>query len=68
MDSEYKAKRQQKNLHKPQNVGEGLKEGAKDLGKGLFQGLSGIIVEPVKGFKQEGAVGLLKGIGKGIIG
>ncbi|KAI4743690.1 UDP-Glycosyltransferase/glycogen phosphorylase [Aureobasidium sp. EXF-12298] len=35
---------------------------------GLYDGISGLVTEPIKGAKQDGALGALKGFGKGIGG
>ncbi|CUF52755.1 Hypothetical protein, putative [Bodo saltans] len=35
---------------------------------GLVAGLTGLVTKPMKGYAEEGATGLLKGIGKGVIG
>jgi hypothetical protein len=42
--------------------------GAKDFGMGLFDGITGVVVQPVKGAQKEGALGFFKGLGKGIVG
>ncbi|KAG9562709.1 UDP-Glycosyltransferase/glycogen phosphorylase, partial [Aureobasidium melanogenum] len=48
------------------------KSGGIAAGKGLFfgiyDGVTGLVTEPVKGAKQEGALGALKGFGKGLGG
>lgn len=48
------------------------KTGGAVAGKGLFfgiyDGITGLVIEPVKGAKQEGALGALKGFGKGLGG
>ncbi|KAI4728751.1 UDP-Glycosyltransferase/glycogen phosphorylase [Aureobasidium sp. EXF-10728] len=48
------------------------KSGGAVAGKGLFfglyDGITGLVVEPVKGAKKEGALGALKGFGKGVGG
>lgn len=48
------------------------KTGGVAAGKGLFfgiyDGITGLVTEPVKGAKQEGALGALKGFGKGLGG
>ncbi|KAH0542669.1 hypothetical protein FGG08_002992 [Glutinoglossum americanum] len=46
----------------------GLKAAGKEFGYGLYDGISGLITQPLKGAKDEGATGLVKGIGKGIGG
>lgn len=38
------------------------------LGFGLYDGISGFVMQPVRGVQREGAVGLLKGFGKGVGG
>lgn len=45
-----------------------LLHGAKSLGMGFLLGLAGLITSPIKGASEEGLIGFLKGIGKGIIG
>ncbi|PQE13488.1 glycosyltransferase family 1 protein [Rutstroemia sp. NJR-2017a WRK4] len=55
----------------PQKVSD-LKSGAKAVGKefafGWYDGVTGLVTQPLKGAQKEGASGLLKGIGKGIGG
>eukprot|EP00731_Ephydatia_muelleri_P033896 Em0041g9a len=34
----------------------------------LFEGVTGVVTQPVKGLQKEGAIGLLKGTGKGLVG
>jgi len=46
----------------------GMKAGGKGLGYGLFDGISGIVMQPVKGAKKDGILGGIKGFGKGIGG
>jgi hypothetical protein len=46
----------------------GIKVAGKEFGFGLYDGLSGLITQPLSGAEKEGGVGLLKGIGKGIGG
>jgi len=68
-DPEYIQKRQVRHVaEKPKHFGEGLLYGFKDLGTGMFDGLSGIVTQPVKGARKEGALGFVKGLGRGFIG
>lgn len=46
----------------------GLKVAGKEFTFGLYDGLSGMVTQPLKGAQKEGAVGLAKGFGKGIGG
>jgi hypothetical protein len=39
-----------------------------EFGYGFYDGISGLITQPLKGAEKEGGAGLLKGIGKGIGG
>jgi vacuolar protein sorting-associated protein 13A/C len=68
LDQEYQIERSKKSAHKPDNIKDGFIEAGKDLGKGVFEGITGLITQPVKGVKQEGVLGLFKGVGRGIVG
>ena len=46
----------------------GLKVAGKEFGFGLYDGLSGLVTQPLRGAEKEGGRGLLKGVGKGIGG
>ncbi|KAI1424531.1 hypothetical protein F5Y12DRAFT_448742 [Xylaria sp. FL1777] len=46
----------------------GLKVAGKEFGLGLFDGITGLVTQPLKGAEKEGGAGLLKGFGKGIGG
>lgn len=46
----------------------GLKVAGKEFGFGLFDGITGLVTQPLKGAEKEGGAGLLKGFGKGIGG
>ncbi|KAL9596671.1 MAG: hypothetical protein Q9219_005630 [cf. Caloplaca sp. 3 TL-2023] len=46
----------------------GLKAAGKEFGYGMYDGVSGIFTQPIRGAKQEGVGGFIKGIGKGIGG
>lgn len=50
------------------NLQSGLRAAAKEFGYGIFDGISGVLTQPLRGIEQEGAEGLLKGIGKGFGG
>lgn len=68
MDRAYQAKRKQQYLSRPQTVAEGFIEGAKDLSHGFFDGFAGVVTQPVKGAREEGAKGFFKGVGRGLLG
>ena len=46
----------------------GLKQGVKELGLGVSDGISGLFVQPVIGFTEAGSLGFVKGVGKGVVG
>ncbi|KAF2155263.1 glycosyltransferase family 1 protein [Myriangium duriaei CBS 260.36] len=46
----------------------GLKAASKEFGYGLYDGITGLVTQPIVGAKKEGAAGFIKGIGKGIGG
>ncbi|ORX98731.1 hypothetical protein BCR34DRAFT_668648 [Clohesyomyces aquaticus] len=43
----------------------GLRVSAKGVGYGIYDGIEGFLVQPVKGAREQGAVGFAKGVGKG---
>ncbi|KAI8626708.1 hypothetical protein F5Y19DRAFT_214387 [Xylariaceae sp. FL1651] len=46
----------------------GLKLAGKEFGLGMFDGITGLVTQPLKGAEKEGGAGLLKGLGKGVGG
>ncbi|KAI4256519.1 MAG: hypothetical protein LQ352_002067 [Teloschistes flavicans] len=46
----------------------GLKAAGKEFGYGMYDGVSGMVTQPLHGAKQEGLAGFIKGFGKGIGG
>ena len=52
----------------PSNVITGLGYGGYAILKGVFNGVTGIVTEPVKGGSKDGISGFAKGIGRGLIG
>lgn len=46
----------------------GQKAAWKEFGYGLYDGISGLVTQPMRGAQKEGAAGFVKGIGKGIGG
>jgi len=53
---------------KPAHIGEGLLQGTRDLGRGVAQGLAGVVLDPLRGAEAEGAAGFVKGVGRGVAG
>ncbi|XDG08853.1 hypothetical protein ABKA04_008468 [Annulohypoxylon sp. FPYF3050] len=46
----------------------GLKVAGKEFGFGFFDGITGLVTQPIRGAEKEGAMGALKGFSKGIGG
>ncbi|KAI1258411.1 glycosyltransferase family 1 protein [Xylariaceae sp. FL1019] len=55
-------------VEKVTDFNSGLKVAAKEFGLGMFDGITGLVTQPLKGAEKEGGAGLLKGFGKGIGG
>jgi hypothetical protein len=67
-DLDYVQERERNHREKPRHIGEGFAYGVRDLGLGFFHGLTGVLVEPVKGLQREGMVGFGKGVVGGVVG
>ncbi|KAI1821588.1 hypothetical protein F4861DRAFT_532881 [Xylaria intraflava] len=46
----------------------GLRVAGKEFGLGMYDGITGLVTQPLKGAQKEGGAGFLKGFGKGIGG
>lgn len=46
----------------------GVMAASKEFGLGMFDGITGLVTQPMKGMQKEGAAGFIKGIGKGVGG
>lgn len=46
----------------------GVKAATKEFGYGMYDGITGLVTQPMKGARKDGAAGFIKGIGKGIGG
>ncbi|MCJ1472120.1 hypothetical protein MMC13_000767 [Lambiella insularis] len=49
-------------------VASGVKEGVKELTFGVSDGVSGLFMQPIWGVMEDGALGFVKGMGKGVLG
>eukprot|EP01012_Entosiphon_sulcatum_P033873 TRINITY_DN428_c0_g1_i2.p1 TRINITY_DN428_c0_g1~~TRINITY_DN428_c0_g1_i2.p1 ORF type:complete len:2501 (+),score=328.37 TRINITY_DN428_c0_g1_i2:171-7673(+) len=67
-DDEYIRERRKMMRKKPKHLGEGLLEGAEALGRGLYGGITGVVMRPMEGAREGGALGFMKGAGKGVVG
>ncbi|GAB7351714.1 hypothetical protein MBLNU459_g2302t2 [Dothideomycetes sp. NU459] len=58
-------------VRKPDQVTDfrsGVMAATKEFGYGFYDGITGLVTQPVEGAKKEGAAGFIKGFGKGIGG
>ena len=46
------------------DFGSGVTEGGKGLFYGWWDGITGLVTEPIAGGKKEGALGVIKGMGR----
>lgn len=44
----------------------GLRAAGKELALGIYDGVTGLVVKPYQGAKEDGVVGFAKGVGKGV--
>ncbi|KAK6350284.1 hypothetical protein TWF696_006516 [Orbilia brochopaga] len=50
------------------SMGSGLKVAGKEFALGLYDGIAGLVIQPIQGAKEEGQLGFWKGVGKGVGG
>lgn len=62
MDDKFAKTQASQSQEDPEHLVGGLAAGLTSFGKGLFQGVSGIVTDPIKGAKQGGGLGFLKGV------
>ncbi|XP_011630655.2 LOW QUALITY PROTEIN: vacuolar protein sorting-associated protein 13 [Pogonomyrmex barbatus] len=67
-DKDYQRKRQEQLNKQPANLQEGLARSGKGLVMGVVDGVTGVVMKPLSGAKEEGVEGFFKGFGKGVIG
>lgn len=68
MDDDFRAQRESKKGHTPEHVVDGISTGVKSFGKGLFGGITGLVVSPIKGAQKDGIEGFFTGTAKGVVG
>lgn len=51
--------------NKTTNVLDSLESGVQKLINGVFEGVTGVVVKPIKGAERSGLEGFVKGVGKG---
>ncbi|XP_025156985.1 vacuolar protein sorting-associated protein 13 isoform X1 [Harpegnathos saltator] len=67
-DKDYQRKRQEQLNKQPANLQEGIVRSGKGLVMGVVDGVTGVVMKPISGAKEEGVEGFFKGFGKGVVG
>jgi|LauGreDrversion4_2_1035121.scaffolds.fasta_scaffold346033_1 hypothetical protein len=62
------SKPEENSVKNPSNLITGIGYGGIAIAKGIFDGVTGIFVEPYKGGKDDGLTGVAKGLGRGLLG
>ncbi|CAH1274208.1 VPS13A [Branchiostoma lanceolatum] len=68
MDEDYSTRRRQRMQQQPSDMPSSLLLAGQSFIMGIVMGISGVVLQPVKGAQQEGVEGFFKGIGKGLLG
>lgn len=68
LDERYQYQRATARRKQVKNVREGVIQGAKEFSFGMYEGISGVMLEPYRGAIKDGAVGFVKGTVTGILG
>lgn len=69
MDKEFQAQRRMtKSRNRPKHALYGITSGGSAFASSLASGIGGLARHPMEGVEKEGALGLVKGIGKGVLG
>jgi hypothetical protein len=68
-DARYQREREQRRAaQQPAHAGQGVLMGGLSVARGIVQGVTGIVTEPVRGAREGGALGFARGLGRGVVG
>lgn len=68
LDDHYQQIRARARRHHVRGIREGLVQGSKELSLGVYEGVAGLVLGPMRGAQENGALGFVKGTITGIIG
>lgn len=68
LDEDYQLERQKVAKRQARHAGQGILFAARDVGKGFLDGVSGLVMNPIKGAQRDGFGGFVKGVGTGMLG
>eukprot|EP00741_Cyanophora_paradoxa_P016046 tig00000042_g15491.t1 len=67
-DEDYVQARAEEHSEIAVDAADGLLLGARNLGLGFWRGISGVVMDPVRGAEVDGAAGAALGVGRGLVG
>ena len=67
-DEEYVKKQRKRSPNGPKDIREGLEQGIKDLGGGIFDAVKGVVYNPYRKYKKDGIKGAAVGLFQGMVG
>lgn len=68
LDDHYQQIRARARRHHVRGIREGLIQGSKELSLGVYEGVTGLVLGPMRGAQENGALGFVKGTITGLIG
>ena len=68
MDDKFARQQQVRSQQQPASAAEGVIGGVQSLGMGVYHGVTGVVLDPLKGAQRGGVEGFLRGVGKGLAG
>lgn len=68
MDSKYKQERTRRKAKEAKSVSQGVSQGSRELGRALYDGLTGVVLAPLRGAERNGVYGFGKGVFTGLVG
>ncbi|CAI5733680.1 unnamed protein product [Hyaloperonospora brassicae] len=68
LDDHYQQNRARARRHHVRGLREGLVQGSRELSLGVYEGVAGLMLNPMRGAHESGAVGFVRGTITGIIG
>ncbi|KAE9013904.1 hypothetical protein PF005_g9408 [Phytophthora fragariae] len=68
LDDHYQQHRARARRRHVRGVREGLVQGSRELSLGVYEGVAGLVLNPMRGAQESGAVGFVRGTITGIIG
>ncbi|XP_037079408.1 vacuolar protein sorting-associated protein 13-like [Pollicipes pollicipes] len=68
LDEDYQQRRREALNRRPTDFTSGIAQSGRGLFMGVVDGVTGVVKKPLEGAQEEGALGFVKGMGKGMVG